>query len=433
MTILDYINGWDAGVLQKAVDNCHCNEYGDVSFNQSFCVFCTRISDSLVSWIKQPTCCVQQNIFDMNQGQQCHITKSIDEQSKSFFSFKYIRFLSLTNILISATGTLLRLAGNNPVQPEGKTAIAYSDNSVPPLIAPVYAYTGTSPTATGQIVTGQANVVAASSVPTTSSTPTPPKPSSSSSKVHNVAAVISTTSPATGPTPTIQTPSPPTTISVPTLSHSSTHLPTLVSPAAAKSISSSSSDSDPLETCGTAPKRRQLGLDYHRHHRRLSHVPRHDHDFFHDNYWIPCYFKSFFCLLFLLHLSYGPLVLGISLGFVVVLGIEFVAYMYIYLISHFISAVFDIPSRCLHPIVRYVLLISIDSWLSYLMYSRSVICNTIVIMSSVLQNRIPCLSAIVKVLNEQLPYVLICMCELVIKEKKRRQRWESRLSFRFFG
>ena len=221
----------------------------------------------------------------MNQGQQCHITKSIDEQSKGFFSFKYIRFFSYENNLISATGTLLRLAGNNPVQPEGKTAIAYSDNAVPPLIAPVYAYTGTSPTATGQIVTGQNNVVAASSVPTTSSTPTPPKPISISSKGHNVAAVVSTTSAATGVTPTI---------SVPTLSHSSTpHLPTSVSPAAAKSISSSSSDSDP-ETCGTTPKRRQLGLDYHRHHRRLSYVPRLDHDFFHDN-WIPCYFKSF-CL-----------------------------------------------------------------------------------------------------------------------------------------
>jgi len=28
----DFINGWDKGVLQKAVDNCHCNPYGDVSY-----------------------------------------------------------------------------------------------------------------------------------------------------------------------------------------------------------------------------------------------------------------------------------------------------------------------------------------------------------------------------------------------------------------
>ena len=68
------------------------------------------------------------------------------------FLFQIIGFL-LTNILIKATGTLLRLPGNNPVRPEGGTAIAYSDN-VSPLIALVYAYTGSSPTATGQIVTG---------------------------------------------------------------------------------------------------------------------------------------------------------------------------------------------------------------------------------------------------------------------------------------
>jgi hypothetical protein len=29
MTNLDYIKGWDAGDLQKAVDNCHCDEYGE--------------------------------------------------------------------------------------------------------------------------------------------------------------------------------------------------------------------------------------------------------------------------------------------------------------------------------------------------------------------------------------------------------------------
>ena len=57
----------------------------------------------------------------------------------------------------------------------------------------LYSYTGTSPSAMGQIVrvTGQTNVVAVvSAVPTTSSTPTPPKPSGSSSSSNgpNVAA-----------------------------------------------------------------------------------------------------------------------------------------------------------------------------------------------------------------------------------------------------
>ena len=177
------------------------------------------------------------------------------------FLFQTYSFFFLTNIPISATGTLLRLPGNNPVQPEGKTAIPYTDNNPPPFIAPVFAYTGASPTATGQIVTRPTNVVAVvSAVPTTPSMPTPPKPSNSSSNSngYNVPAV-------------------------PPLSHSSTpHLPTSVPPAAANSIPSSSSDSDP-DACGTPPKRRRSGLDYHRHHRRLSHIPHHDRDFFLDN------------------------------------------------------------------------------------------------------------------------------------------------------
>jgi len=29
-TFSDFLNGWDAGILQNAVDKCHCNPYGDV-------------------------------------------------------------------------------------------------------------------------------------------------------------------------------------------------------------------------------------------------------------------------------------------------------------------------------------------------------------------------------------------------------------------
>jgi len=226
MTSSDYINRWEKGVLQKAVDNCHCNQYGD------------------------PTCCAAQKIFDLNQGQQCHITKSIDEQT---------------------TGTLLRLPGNNPVQPEGKTATSFTDNVQPAFIAPVFAYTGSTPTATGQIVSGPSNVAAVVAIPIISSTPTPPKPSSSSiGNGHNVAADI--------PTPSVSVPSSLPHISIPassTSSHSIPPLPSSASPAAAKP--------DPPGTCRTAPKRRQIGLDHHRHHRRFSHLPRHELDFFHDN------------------------------------------------------------------------------------------------------------------------------------------------------
>jgi len=189
----DFINGWDAGVLQNAVNKCNCNDFGDVS------------------------CCVSQGIFGMNKGQQCHITNAIDEQT---------------------TGTLLKLPGNNPVQPEGKTAIPFTDNVVPAFISPVFAYTGSTPTATGQIVTAQKTNPAAvvSVVPTISSAPNAPKPiSSSSSKGNNVAAVATST------------------------------IHTTISPA----------PTNTLEACG-APKKR--GLDYHRHHRRLS------HGLFHDNH-----------------------------------------------------------------------------------------------------------------------------------------------------
>ncbi|KAL9714496.1 hypothetical protein Ac2012v2_002811 [Leucoagaricus gongylophorus] len=109
----DFINGWDKGVLQNAVDNCHCNEYGD------------------------PTCCVEQGMFHMNQGQNCRITKSINEQT---------------------TGTLPKLPGNNPVQLAGQRAIVFPDNTNPQLIAPVYAYTGNTPTQVGSVIPGSGDL-----------------------------------------------------------------------------------------------------------------------------------------------------------------------------------------------------------------------------------------------------------------------------------
>ena len=37
--VLDFVTGWEPGVLQKAVDNCHCNPFGDVSFISIFLRF----------------------------------------------------------------------------------------------------------------------------------------------------------------------------------------------------------------------------------------------------------------------------------------------------------------------------------------------------------------------------------------------------------
>ena len=59
--------------------------------------------------------------------------------------------------------------------------------------------------------------------------------------------------------------------------------------------------------------------------------------------------------------------------------IEFIIYVNVYNISPFLPVVFDMPSRRLHPIVRYVLWITTGSCLSYLMSTRSLFCNTIVI------------------------------------------------------
>ncbi|KAF7297324.1 Wsc domain [Mycena indigotica] len=62
---------WDSGVLQRALDGCNCNPYGD------------------------STCCVNQGIFGLNTSATCYITNTIDEQT---------------------LGTLDVLPGNNPVQ-----------------------------------------------------------------------------------------------------------------------------------------------------------------------------------------------------------------------------------------------------------------------------------------------------------------------------
>ncbi len=55
---LDFLNGWDTGILQDAIDRCNCNPYGD------------------------PTCCAAQGIFDFEQNKQCYVTDTIDEKSE---------------------------------------------------------------------------------------------------------------------------------------------------------------------------------------------------------------------------------------------------------------------------------------------------------------------------------------------------------------
>ncbi|KAG9225080.1 hypothetical protein CCMSSC00406_0008756 [Pleurotus cornucopiae] len=109
----DFINGWDAGVLQKAVDGCNCNIYGD------------------------PKCCNDKGIFTLTKDKKCYITPTVDE---------------------TTTGMLTKLPGNNPVQPAGKTATMFPETSRPALLAPVRVYTdANNPAPRGQVVTPGSN------------------------------------------------------------------------------------------------------------------------------------------------------------------------------------------------------------------------------------------------------------------------------------
>ncbi|KAJ7756245.1 hypothetical protein B0H16DRAFT_1314999 [Mycena metata] len=107
----DFFNGWDSGVLQKALNGCNCNPYGDA------------------------TCCVNQGIFGMNTSSVCYITNSVDEQSE----------------LSSALGTLSTLPGNNPIQ--APCYQTYIDPITPPILSPVYVYNGSAGGPTGTVAT----------------------------------------------------------------------------------------------------------------------------------------------------------------------------------------------------------------------------------------------------------------------------------------
>ncbi|KAJ3800140.1 hypothetical protein GGU11DRAFT_774411 [Lentinula aff. detonsa] len=104
----DFVNGWEDGVLQKAILGCTCNPYGD------------------------PTCCVDAGIFSFNQTKQCYISDTIDEP---------------------VLGNLSTLPGANPVQ--APCFESYIATSTPPILAPVYTFTATVSThlPSGTVVT----------------------------------------------------------------------------------------------------------------------------------------------------------------------------------------------------------------------------------------------------------------------------------------
>nr|GAT52519.1 predicted protein [Mycena chlorophos] len=133
----DFIMGWESGVLENVFNSCSCTSaaFGD------------------------PTCCGTQGVFTYETGGSCLITKEVDE---------------------TVTGTLLKLPGNNPVLQAGQTAPAVQDVVTPPFIEPVFAYTGTSPSQTGNVVGSASTSVVASGSTATGGASTSSSGSSSS-------------------------------------------------------------------------------------------------------------------------------------------------------------------------------------------------------------------------------------------------------------
>lgn len=85
----DFFNGWDEGALQRAVDGCNCNIYGD------------------------PQCCADKGIFTLVKDPKCKIPNQVDEV---------------------VTGMLPKLPGNNPVQEGPGNAKMLTADSIPAIL-----------------------------------------------------------------------------------------------------------------------------------------------------------------------------------------------------------------------------------------------------------------------------------------------------------
>ncbi|KAJ3743914.1 hypothetical protein DFH05DRAFT_1492967 [Lentinula detonsa] len=114
----DFYNGWESGILQNVLDKCACTSAG----------------------FGDATCCGDLGVFTLDTSGTCAITSIVDEQ---------------------VLGTLDQLPGNNPVQYGPEDATINAATSVPAILSPAYVYTGSTPTATGNIVTSASGSSAA--------------------------------------------------------------------------------------------------------------------------------------------------------------------------------------------------------------------------------------------------------------------------------
>lgn len=145
----DYIYGWDDGVLQNVVDNCHCDPSGGAD------------------------CCADQGLFTLTKDKTCKLTTQIDEDS---------------------LGTLKALPGNNAIIGFGDKVQMSNAASTPAILAASVVTSGAA-TATGEVltpaVTGAAASATASAVgdvnlaASTSSAPFATKTCSSSKRRRN--------------------------------------------------------------------------------------------------------------------------------------------------------------------------------------------------------------------------------------------------------
>jgi hypothetical protein len=196
----------------------------------------------------------------MTKGEQCHITKSIDELSKLII---FVALCIHLTLCVTATGTLAKLPGNNPLQREGVRATMFLDPNPPTLLAPVYAYTGNTPPAVGKPVSP------ISSTNTSSSTGgvNPTKTSISSSNLDIASQGNSSMVHSHPLSPVDASPensSPHTDLQ----SHSSTHVPTPASSSASLPQSSSFSASGSTgPKCKSNRKRQPRSF----HHARAYH------------------------------------------------------------------------------------------------------------------------------------------------------------------
>ncbi|KAJ3787033.1 hypothetical protein GGU10DRAFT_374333 [Lentinula aff. detonsa] len=123
----DFYNGWESGILQNVLDKCACTSAG----------------------FGDATCCGDLGVFTLDTSGTCAITSIVDEQ---------------------VLGTLDQLPGNNPVQYGPEDATINAATSVPAILSPAYVYTGSTPTATGNIVTSASGASAAVATAAASST-----------------------------------------------------------------------------------------------------------------------------------------------------------------------------------------------------------------------------------------------------------------------